>query len=208
MDKGKVINYARKRHVVCGIFYANMRYMNKDDVVQALKEEGGVGVFPTDTLYGIVGSAFSKKAVERIYNIKGRDDNKPFIVLISQISDLATFGINLTADQLTYLDSVWPGPVSVILPCLPDEFAYIHRGTQSIAFRIPNDEAIREFMQKTGPLVAPSANPQGLEPAYTIDEARNYFGDTVDFYIDEGEKRAKPSTIISMLSGEPIVLRK
>ncbi len=181
--------------------------MKSDEVIDILKNDG-VGVFPTDTLYGIVGSAFSKKAVERIYDVKGRDDNKPFIVLISQVSDLNFFGINLAPDQLSYLDSVWPGPVSVILPCLSDEFSYIHRGTQSIAFRVPGDENVRTFLQKTGPLVAPSANPQGLEPAYTIVEARKYFGDSVDFYVDEGEKRAKPSTIVSMVSGEPVVLRK
>jgi L-threonylcarbamoyladenylate synthase len=98
--------------------------------------------------------------------------------------------------------------VSVILPCLSDSLSYLHRGTQSIAFRIPDDERVYDFLQKTGPLVAPSANPQGQEPAYTIEEARSYFSDRVDFYVDEGEKRAKPSTLISLVSGKPVILRK
>ncbi len=181
--------------------------MNEADPILIL-QNGGVGVFPTDTLYGIVASALSKNAVERIYDVKGRDENKPFIVLISKIADLELFEIDLTSEQITYLNSVWPGPVSVILPCLSDAFSYIHRGTKSIAFRMPSDERVGAFLQKTGPLVAPSANPQGLEPAYTIDEARKYFGDSVDFYIDEGEKRAKPSTLVSLITGEPVIIRK
>lgn len=196
-----------------GFFYDSLSFMKKEEAIQILKD-GGIGIFPTDTLYGVVGSALSKEAVDRIYGVKGRDENKPFIVLISAISDLKSFGISLTPEQVSYLDSVWlaEGRVnqatSVVLPCSSEEFLYIHRGTQSIAFRLPNHDNVLDFLRKTGPLVAPSANPQGLEPAYTIEEAQNYFGESVDFYVDEGEKRAKPSTIVSMLSGEPVILRK
>ncbi len=168
----------------------------------------GVGVIPTDTLYGIVGSALSKKAVARIYAAKGRDESKPFIVLISQISDLALFGIKLTLGQAEFLTSAWPGPVSVIIPCPLKKFEYLHRGTNSIAFRMPKNTAIHDLLKQTGPLVAPSANPQGKEPAHTIAEAKAYFKDAVDFYLPGGTKNAKPSTIVSLVSGIPVILRK
>ena len=64
---------------------------------------GGIGVFPTDTLYGIVGSAFSKTAVERIYKVKGRHKQKPFIILISSINDIKKFGIVLNKTQKEFL---------------------------------------------------------------------------------------------------------
>ena len=138
-------------------------------------KKGNIGVIPTDTLYGIVGSAFSKKAVERIYEVKGRDENKPFIVLIASISDLKKFDIALTVPQKKLLDGVWPASVSVILPCPQKKFQYLHRGTKSLAFRLPKDRELQTFLKQTGPLVAPSANPQGGKPAETIAEAKKYF---------------------------------
>lgn len=173
-----------------------------------LLKAGGVGIVPTDTLYGLCANAHSKPAVERVYRLKGRDDTKPFIVLISLIDDLKQFGIKLTAEHAAYLGEVWPGPVSVILPCPLKKFAYLHRGTHSLAFRLPKNAKFREFLKRSGPLAAPSANPQGTEPARTIAEAKKYFGEKVDFYIAGGRKEGKPSTIISMVSGMPEVLRK
>ena len=171
-------------------------------------KEGGVGVVPTDTLYGICASALSQKAVERIYEIKGRDEGKPFIILISSVGELKYFGIELSIEQKAYLDTVWPGPVSVILPCALKKLSYLHRGTNALAFRLPKSPKLRAFLKETGPLVAPSANPQGLEPAHTVAEAKKYFTSGVDFYIAGGRKAGKPSTIVSLVSGEPQVLRK
>ncbi len=171
-------------------------------------KKDGVGVLPTDTLYGIVGSAFSKRVVERIYALKGRNTKKPFIVLIHSILDLKKFGIKIAPAQKKILDSVWPGPVSVILPCPQKKFEYLHRGTKSLAFRLPKNRMLREILKKTGPIVAPSANPEGLPPAATVAEARKYFGGSVDFYLAGGRKVGKPSKIISLLGPESEVLRK
>ncbi len=177
--------------------------MNELDILA----DNGIGVIPTDTLYGVVGSAFSQKAVEKIYSVKGRDENKPFIILISTIGDLEKFGIELLPGQTEFLNSVWPGAVSLILPCLKKEFEYLHRGTNSLAFRLPDDKNLLEFLKKTGPLVAPSSNPQGKVPAHTLGEAKKYFGDNVDFYIDGGEKNGQPSKIVSLLEAEPKIIR-
>lgn len=169
---------------------------------------GGVGVMPTDTLYGVVGSAFSKKAVSRIYDVKGRNQGKPLIILITELPELKKFGITLSAEQRKFLDSIWPGPVSIILPCKQKKFEYLHRGTKSLAFRMPKNKKLRELLQRTGPLVAPSANPQGLKPAHTIMEAKKYFAEHVDFYLAGGRKKGKPSRVISLLSAKPEIVRK
>ncbi len=176
-------------------------------VVNNLKK-GAIGIFPTDTLYGVVGSALSKKAVERIYHAKGRSETKPLIILISAISDIKKFGIELTPEHIAFLETVWPGPVSIILPCHNQKFAYLHRGTKSIAFRMPKNRFLREFLKRTGPLAAPSANPQGLKPAHTVAEAKKYFSTSMDFYIAGGRKVGKPSRVISLLSGKPEVIRR
>ncbi len=175
--------------------------------IKDILKNGGIGIMPTDTLFGVVGLARNPKAVERIYALKGRDENKPFIILIGSIEQLGEFGIMLTDAQRAYLASVWPGKVSVILPTPSEELAYLHRGTQSLAFRLPKKLWLRRLLKKTGPLVAPSANPQGMQPAATVREARAYFGNRVDFYMFGLRREGKPSKLVSLVSGEPVVLR-
>lgn len=159
---------------------------------------------PTDTIYALAGSAFSEKAVERIYRVRKRDKNKPFIVLISSLGDLRKFGVEMTPRLRSFLGKIWPGPVSVILPIYQMSpvkcriLQYLHRGANKIAFRLPKNKRLRSFVRKTGPLVVPSANTSGKPPAKTIAEAKRYFGDKVDFYIDGGRRADAPSTLVEV----------
>ncbi len=167
-------------------------------------KNGGVGVIPTDTLYGVVACALNQSAVERLYVLKGRTPSKPCIILISSIEDLSLFGASLSENQQNALARLH-GAVSFILPCTSAP-EYLHRGTHTLAFRIPKDENMQEFLRATGPLVAPSANPEGLPPARTIEEARAYFGDRVDFYIDGGKREGKASTLIAFDDRDEVVV--
>ena len=176
-------------------------------VVQTLCD-GGVGVIPTDTLYGIVGSALLEKTVERIYTVRRRDGDKPLIVLIGSISDMSLFGIHLNSFKQKIVSTVWPGKVSVIVPCTQKKFTYLHRGTKGIAFRMPQHQGLLRLLVQTGPLVAPSANTQGNNPAYTIADARGYFGEDVDFYVDGGVRHSPPSTLISLRTDGMRVVRE
>ena len=162
---------------------------------------------PTDTTYGILGSAFSHKAVNEIYRLRKRDLNKPLIVLISSMKDLKKFGVFPTADQKKILRKWWPGPVSIILPCPQEKFAYLHRGQNSLAFRMPEKVGLLKLLRETGPLVAPSANLQGFPVAKNISEARAYFGHQVDYYKYAGAVIAPPSKLIDLTSGVEKVLR-
>lgn len=177
------------------------------EVIKILKE-GGVGVIPTDTLYGLVGQALSKKAVERIYRLKERSTKKPFIILISSLKDLKLFDIDPDIKTRDILDKIWPGKMSVILSCSSKKLSYLHRSTKTIAFRIPKKPTLRKLISKTGPLVAPSANPKGFKPAKIINEAKSYFGDKVDFFISEGKKESPPSTLIEIKKGKIIIKRQ
>jgi len=161
------------------------------EIINILKK-GGVGVMPTDTLYGLVSSAFSKKAIARIYKIKKRDKKKPLIVLIASLNDLKKFNIKLTTVQSRTLNKVWPGKVSVII--------------NNIAFRLPAKKSLIDVIKKTGPLVAPSANPEGLEPAENISQAQKYFGYDVDFYVAGGILKGEPSTLIKLNNNGEIEL--
>lgn len=153
---------------------------------------------PTDTIFGLVGSALDKGVVERIYEIKGRPGHKPFIILISQLDQLELFGINISEVQKESLASVWPAPVSVIIPCPNDEIEYLHRGRRSLAFRLPEPEWLRDLVIKTGPIIATSANLAGEPAVDTIEKAKiNLPG--LDFYID-GEVGNEPSKLMKLES--------
>lgn len=166
-------------------------------LVRILKK-GGVAVMPTDTIYGIVGSALEKRTVERIYRFRKRNPKKPFIILISSVRDLAKFGIKPDPRAKTFLNVVWPGPVSVILSCPSPKFRYLHRGTKTLAFRVPKPAGLRVFLRKTGPLIAPSANVEGLPPARNAGEAIRYFGRGVDVYVTGAPKRSAPSLLVEI----------
>ncbi len=179
-----------------------------DEVITLLKS-GKIGVMPTDTLYGLVGSALNPEVVEKIYNLRKRVKDKPMIILISEIDDLEKFEINLTKKQYEFLEKIWPNPASVVLPCPSEKLSYLHRGKESLAFRVPKDKNLLKVLTQTGPLVAPSANIEGEKPAENIEEARKYFGDSLSFYIDAGEIKSQPSTLISLDDkGVYLVLRQ
>jgi L-threonylcarbamoyladenylate synthase len=153
-----------------------------DENIVLLLKKGGIGVVRTDTLYGLVAVANNDVAVERVFAAKHRTYNKSPIVMISRLDQLFDAIDTSISDRLIGL---WPGKNSIILPTrrAPD---WITRGKSSVAYRLPDDEKLRDLIDKTGPLVAPSANPEGLPPAMNIDEAKEYFGDKVDFYVDGG----------------------
>jgi L-threonylcarbamoyladenylate synthase len=174
--------------------------------VQILKNKG-VGIIPTDTMYGIVGSALSEDVVERIYKLKERDAKKPFIILISSMDDIETFKIDKEKNK-QLLNQLWPGKISIILPCPYEEFSYLHRGQNKVAFRLPDKKDLLEILKETGPLVAPSANYEGMEPARTSKEAKKYFGDKIDFYLDGGKIESLPSTLVEIDNGKLNILRQ
>ena len=185
--------------------------------IRSILRRGDIGVLLTDTIYGVVGSALSKKTVERIYKLKSRNERKPLIVLIASAGDLKKFGVKFAAKELQLARRLWrEKPTSIILPAPGKKFAYLHRGTNSIAFRMPAFAPasagkarmpLLRLLRTTGPLVAPSANPEGKHPATTIKEAMTYFGGRVDFYMDGGRKKGMPSRLIAFKNGESKVLR-
>ncbi|MCX6791278.1 MAG: L-threonylcarbamoyladenylate synthase [Candidatus Gribaldobacteria bacterium] len=179
------------------------------EIAMVLKN-GGVGVLPTDTLYGLVGLALSKKTVQRIYKLKKRSPQKPFIILISNLNDLTKFQITLEPSFKKYLNSIWPNSVSVILDCpnLESKLSYLRPLKKTLAFRCPREKWLSNLLKQTGPLVAPSANWEGEKPAMNIKRARDYFGDQVDFYCDIGTIKSVSSTLIAIKGKDVKILRQ
>lgn len=185
----------------------------KANNIEILKN-GGVGVIPTDTIYGIVGSALKKEAVRKVSKIKKRSDGKGFIVLISSVEELKIFGMEINETARIFMKKFWPGKVSIEFISPLPKFDYLKKIGDTIAFRLPDKDDLLELLKQTGPLVAPSANPEGKSPAKNISEAKNYFGlpasegDKVDFYEDGGELDSEPSTLVKIVGDKVEVLRQ
>lgn len=145
----------------------------------------GVAVLRTDTLYGIVASVASETAVQKIYDLKQRQTDKACIVLIATESQILP-GTQWDEAHQRLADKYWPGPVTIISPVDASVPTFVTRGHDSLAYRLPNLPNLQALIEKTGPLIAPSANPESQTPAATIEQAIEYFGDQVDFYVDGG----------------------
>ncbi len=153
-----------------------------DNLIKVLKA-GGVVVMPTDTLYGVLASAFDHAAVERVYKIKDRPASQPSINLIGSLDELEKFSITISPEQKKQIEN-FSVPTTFII--------------DSLSFRLPQIEEFRNLLIKTGPLIAPSANPRSLPPAENINQAKEYFGDQVDLYVDGGELKGKASRLIKL----------
>lgn len=171
----------------------------------ALLLQGAVGVIATDTVYGIVARAADPSAVKKMYALKHRE-HKPGTVIAASVQQLLDLGL-----EARYLDRVsegWPGPLSVETP-LDDSLAYLHQSTGRQGFRVVADERVRKVLEVTGPLVTSSANQPGEPPSETIEQAEGYFGDSVDFYVDAGDRSgALPSTIVKITEDGLEVIRQ
>lgn len=180
-------------------------YYSTLDILIFMKElsHGAIAVILTDTIYGIVTSAWNKESVEHIYQLKGRTPSKPCIILISSPADMKAFGVT---DENIQKVSAYQNetPTSFIVPITRTDLTYLDRSTGTLAFRIPNDSRMQSILQKSGPLIAPSANTEGNPPATTINEARGYFGESVSYYEDGGTIIGAPSTLIDVTTGTKI----
>ena len=186
----------------------NLNDIWKDDNLIKTLKNGGVAVMPTDTLYGIVGQADNETVVNRIYTIRKRNPEKPCVILIGNIDELEKFGIALNENQKNVVEQI-DEPTSFVMDCLNEKFTYLHRGTKTLAFRIPSSQALQNLLLEIGPLIAPSANTEALPPAENIQEAKNYFDTSVDLYMDAGSNSGKASKIIKLhKDGSITVIRK
>lgn len=170
-----------------------------------LINQGAVGILPTDTVYGLVAKASDQMAVEKLYSLKHRS-KKPGTIIAANIDQLVELGI--PRRYLKAVDQFWPGAVSVILPTEMN-LSYLHQGKFSLACRIPDDKKLHDLLVQTGPLLTSSANLPGKPPAETIQQSKEYFDDTVDFYSDGGDLHDRqPSTIIRIIDDAVEVVRQ
>ena len=167
--------------------------------------QGNLVVLKTDTIYGVTAQASSPDTSYKLYKVRKRPLAKPSILLIADIKDIP----NLTPEQSKLYESmIEERPTTLINSVDKSYFPHLPRNNNTLAFRVVKPHHLKELIRLTGPILAPSANLEGLTPATTIDEAVEYFGDGVSLYVDEGKiTQNTPSRIVSISNGVLKIVR-
>jgi L-threonylcarbamoyladenylate synthase len=169
---------------------------------------GALAVFPTETLYGLGADARSEAAVERLVAVRGREAGKPILVLVCDVAMAETIAAEVPDGARKLAARFWPGPLTLVMRARPGLPAALTAGSGTIGVRAPGHPVAAAIVDALGgPVTAPSANPPGKEPPRCLDDARAYFGDRVDAYVDGGELPGGGSTVASVEGGELRVLR-
>ncbi len=174
-----------------------------EKAIDALKHDGVIA-YPTEAVYGLGCSPFSKKAVEKLLALKHRATAKGFILIAADFSQLEPLLQALPPERLNLVLPTWPGPVSWAWPKTDKVPAYIHGDWDSVVVRVSAHPIVRQLcLQFGGPLVSTSANLHGETPCKTANEVRECFADRLD-YILEGAvgDLDKPTPIYDALTGK------
>ena len=171
--------------------------------------DGGIGVIPTDTVYGLVCDALNIDSVDKIYKLKKRDYNKPLVILISNIEMLKRCVKNINELEFDIINRYWPGELTIVFKksnYIPDIVA---GGTDEIAIRMPNNIELVELINSIDrPLVATSANVSSKETITNIEMLEDSIKNNIDFIIDGGNINNNASTIIKVIDNKIKVYRE
>lgn len=152
--------------------------------------DGGLVVMPTDTVYGVVCDPRDARAIERVYQVKGRPKYKALQVIMASVDDLDALGLTLPSPLNRLAARFLPGAFSPIAvadgTCTLATVRATPTGARTQGVRVPNSRVCLDILRATGPVAASSANRSGHESAQTVEEAVRAFGEDVDLYIDGG----------------------
>ena len=165
-----------------------------------------VGI-PTETVYGIGVDPNSQIAVNKIFQLKERDEDKPLSILISSFYDIHKLGVTSTIPEVVEL--YWPGPLTIIVETtLEFSDGVGTKSPNSIGIRVPDNESAIELLKVTGPLAVTSANISGDEDVKSDIDAENIFGDSIQHYIKGEALHGSGSTIIDLREEDVKILRE
>lgn len=181
---------------------------DKEGIEKAFKiiREGGIVVFPTDTVYGIGCDPYNKNSVDKIYQIKGRIKTKPFPVLTNSFEEASKI-VEFDNYSKKIADIFWPGPLTLILKLRDEKLRESLNIEEKVAIRVPKNQCLLKLLEDSKFLVGTSANLSG-EKAYTksrdcYQKIRGY-----DIFVDDGDiKDHGESTILEIDHGKPIIHR-
>jgi len=189
-----------------------IKVANTDSIAEAgeILKSGGLVGMPTETVYGLAGSALDGEAVARIFEAKGRPSFNPLIIHVPDLSSAAAF-VEISDEARAVAHAFWPGPMTLILPrksgCDVSELA--SAGLDTLAIRVPSHPVARELLKTCGvPVAAPSANKSGSLSPTTPAHVHDSLGPSVDLILAAGAcDVGLESTVLDLSEDVPVILR-
>jgi len=177
-----------------------------DLAVEAINNNQVVGI-PTETVYGIGVNPYSQEAVDKIFELKGRDEDKPLSILVSSYYDLQKLDVVSTIPEI--IELYWPGPLTIVVETTK-EFAdgVGTKNPLSIGVRVPDNQLTIELLKITGPLAVTSANRSGENDIISNIEAQKIFGENIAEYLEGDAVHGSGSTIIDFRVDGGEILRE
>jgi L-threonylcarbamoyladenylate synthase len=167
---------------------------------------GALFVLPTDTIYGYHARLDATEALERIVALKGRAEDKPFLLLAASLGDLEkVLPLELDSHTRAFLEHTWPASLTAVITL--SDAVPASRGRRSIGVRVPPLTWLRELVRRTGPLASTSVNRSGEAAILRLSEASPELLNNVDGVVDAGPLEGEPSTIVDFTVTPPTVIR-
>ena len=171
---------------------------------------GSIIAFRTDTFYGFGADPFHHDALRKIKQLKGREQGKPILIVISGSDQIDRLVTERTRNFNTLASRFWPGPLTLIGKAAPEVSDLLTAGTGTVGVRLPDDDNVRALISACGGvLTATSANPADETPAKTAQEVSDYFGEAMELIVDDGPAQTDlPSTVVDVSNSEPKLIRE
>jgi len=172
--------------------------------------DGGIVIFPTETVYGIGTNGLDEKAIKKIYEVKQRSFNKPISLLVNNIEMVNKIAKNISKLEYKIMESFFPGPLTIILEKRDIIPNILTANTNTVGIRMPSGKIAKKLIEYAGvPIATPSANISGRPSGTNIKDIQKDFEGKVDYFIDNGEsKLGVPSTIVKVINDEVHILRE
>jgi tRNA threonylcarbamoyl adenosine modification protein (Sua5/YciO/YrdC/YwlC family) len=181
------------------------RYINK--AIEVLKD-GGVIIYPTDTVYGLGCDIFNRDAVERIYMIKNETDTKLFSFLCSDLKDISKYA-RVSDYAYKSMKKLIPGPYTFVLPAAKEVPKILWTKRKTVGIRVPDNEIARTLASGIGnPIISTSATTRKGEILFDPNEIRTVFNNSVDLMLSMGALNGVPSSIIDLSGNEAEIIRE
>lgn len=170
---------------------------------------GGIVAIPTETVYGLAASAFSDTAIKNVFSAKGRPQDNPLIVHISDMEMLNTVARDIPQSAYVLARRFWPGPFTMVLKRTDSICCSVSAGLDTVAVRMPSDPVARDIIRKSGiPLAAPSANLSGRPSTTAAQHVLNDLDGKIDAVVMGNDCTVGvESTVVSLCTNPPRLLR-
>jgi L-threonylcarbamoyladenylate synthase len=169
------------------------------DLVRRVLGESGLIALPTESFYGLAVAPFDEQALAKLWQIKGRSQGKPILVLIGDRSQLEPFVRSVPRAADVLMNAFWPGPLTIVFAAASGLSNAVTAGTGSVGIRLSAWQPLIDLLRRVGPVTGTSANREGMPAPKTAEEVQYNLGDAVDLIIDAGPTPGgPPSTVIDV----------